>query len=175
MNAVRVPAGYRLEPLRRTHPRSAFCSGQTQVDDWLATKAPQNLGEHLPATKALIAAHDDIAGFYTLATAQVDFADLPAELIRHLPRRDLPGAILAWLGVNARHRGKGLGRRVRARALADCHLASRTFPVVAVVLDCIDEPAKAFYRHWDFRELPGYRQRLYLSGNQLDAMMEGRS
>jgi GNAT superfamily N-acetyltransferase len=103
----------------------------------------------------LIAAHDDIAGFYTLATAQVDFADLPAELIRRLPRRDLPVAVLAWLGVDKRHRGKGLGSRLLAQALADCHVASPTFPVVAVVLDCIDEPAKVFYGRWDFRELPG--------------------
>jgi GNAT superfamily N-acetyltransferase len=169
-----LPDGCRLEPLRKSHPRSPFCSGQTQVDDWLATKALHNQDKRLSATKALIAAHDDIAGFYALATAQVDFADLPAELIRHPPRRDLPVAVLAWLGVDKRHTGQGLGRRLLAQALAHCHVASRTFPVIAVVLDCIDEPAKAFYRHWDFRELPGYRQRLYLSCKQLDAMMEGR-
>jgi GNAT superfamily N-acetyltransferase len=82
---------------------------------------------------------------------------------------------LAWLGEDKRHRGQGLGRRLLAPALADRHLASRTFPVVAVVLDGIDEPAKAFCRRWDFRELRGYRQRLDLSGNQLYAMMQGRS
>ena len=172
MNAVRFPDGYRLEPLRKSHPRALFRCGQAQVDDWLATKALQNQDKRLSATKALIAGPGDIAGFYTLATAQVDFSDLPPELIRHLPRRDLPVAVLAWLGVDVGHRGLGLGHRLLAQALLDCHLASRIFPVVAVILDCIDEPAKAFYRRWDFRELPGYRQRLYLSWKQLDAMMQ---
>jgi GNAT superfamily N-acetyltransferase len=174
MNAVRFPDGYRLEPLRKSHPRAVFRSGQAQVDDWLATKALQNQDKRLSATKALLSTHDDIAGFYTLATAQIDFADLPAELMRHLPRRDLPVAVLAWLGVEERHQGLGLGRRLLAQALVDCHLASRTFPVVAVILDSIDESAKAFYQRWDFRELPGYRQRLYLSWKQLDAMMQDR-
>ncbi len=173
MSAIRFPDGYRLEPLQKSHPRSAFRSGQGQVDDWLATKALQNQDKRLSATKALISANDAVAGCYTLAIAQVDFSELPAELIRHLTRRPLPVAVLAWLGVDESHQGLGLGRRLLAQALVDCHLASRTFPVVAVILDCIDESAKTFYRRWDFRELPGYPQRLYLSSRQLDAMMKG--
>ena len=46
-----------------------------------------------------------IAGYYTLATGQVDFSDLPSETIRRLPRRQLPVAILAWLGVSAESQG----------------------------------------------------------------------
>src|SRR5271157_2909578 len=45
----------------------------------------------------------NIAGFFTLATGQVDFSDLPTDLARHLPRRTLPVAILAWLGVSKTH------------------------------------------------------------------------
>jgi hypothetical protein len=77
----------------------------------------------------------------------------------------------AYIDCQARLLG---GRRLLAQALVDCHLASRAFPVVAVLLDSIDESAKAFYQRWDFRELPGYRQRLYLSWKQLDAMMQDR-
>ena len=54
MTAVRFPPGYRIEPLRRDHPKSAFHSGQAQVDDWLANKALQNQEKHLSATKVLI-------------------------------------------------------------------------------------------------------------------------
>jgi hypothetical protein len=54
MTAVRFPPGYRIEPLRRDHPRSAFRSGQAQVDDWLANKAMQNQEKHLSATKVLV-------------------------------------------------------------------------------------------------------------------------
>ncbi|WP_052314990.1 hypothetical protein [Thiocystis violascens] len=57
------------------------------------------LGKHLSATKVLADPVGAIAGFYTLATAQVDFADLPPELCRRQPRRNLPIAVLAWMGI----------------------------------------------------------------------------
>jgi ribosomal protein S18 acetylase RimI-like enzyme len=174
MSTVRLPPGYRIEPLRRDHPRSAFHSGQAQVDDWLANKALQNQDKHLSATKVLIDPVGNIAGFYTLATAQVDFADLPPELSRRLPRRNLPAAVLAWLGVREADQGQGHGRRLLALALKDSYDAGQTFPFIAVILDCIDDKALAFYKRWDFRLLPGHRYRLFLSWNQLQAMATGR-
>ena len=173
MSAVRLPPDYRIEPLRRDHPRSAFRSGQTQVDDWLANKALQNQDKHLSATKVLIDPTESIAGFYTLATAQVDFADLPPELFRRLPQRNLPVAVLAWLGVRAADQGQGHGRRLLAQALRDSYDAGQTFPFVAVILDCIDDQALAFYLRWDFRPLPGHHYRLFLSWSQLQAIAMG--
>ena len=32
-----------------------------------------------------------------------------------------------------------------------------------VTLDCLNDSAKRFYRHWDFAELPGYPYRLFLA------------
>ena len=168
---VRFPAGFRLEPLRKSHPRSTFRSGQPLVDDWLATKALQNQDKHLSATKVVISPEGSIAGFYTLATAQVDFSELPQTLIRRLPRRGLPVAVLAWLGIHEDQQGQGFGGRLLAQALRDCYEAGQTFAIIAVILDCIDDNARAFYRRWDFRELPGHTHRLYLSWSQLEAMM----
>lgn len=67
----------------------------------------------------------------------------------------LPVAVLAWLGVAADRHGRGLGCFLRAQALRDCHEAGRTFAFVAVILDCIYDTARAFYRHFDFAVLPG--------------------
>jgi GNAT superfamily N-acetyltransferase len=106
-------------------------------------------------------------------TDQVDFSDLPPDLIRRLPPRDLPVGVLAWLGVDRDEQGQGLGSRLLAQALRDCYEAGRTFAVVAVILDCIDDDAKAFYRRWDLRDLPGHCNRLYLSWRQLELMMTG--
>ncbi len=174
MSAVRFPPGYRIEPLRRDHQRSAFRSGQAQVDDWLASKALQNQEKHLSATKVLIDPVETIAGFYTLATAQVDFADLPPELIRRLPRRNLPVAVVAWFGMRDSDQGHGHGRRLLAQALRDSYDAGQTFPFVAVILDCINNEAQRFYRRWDFRPLPGHNNKLFLSWSQLQAMVTGR-
>lgn len=171
MSGVRFPEGFRLERLRREHPRSRFSSGEEQVDGWLAGKALQNQQKHLSVTKVLLDETRAIVGYYTLATGQVDFSDLPAEVTKHLPRRLLPVAVLAWLGVSKDCQGRGLGRLLLAQALRDCHEAGQTFAFIAVILDCLSEAAKAFYGRWDFEELPGHPNRLFLSAKRLGAMM----
>jgi GNAT superfamily N-acetyltransferase len=171
LSGVRFPAAFRLETLGRGHARRKFRSGQAQVDDWLATKALQHQQKHLSATRVLLDHADVIAGYYTLATGQVDFSDLPPDLVQRLPRRQLPVAVLAWLGVATSLQGQGLGRLLLARALRDCYDAGQTFAFVAVILDCIDDAAKAFYQRFDFQELPGHPYRLFLSTQQLEAMV----
>jgi GNAT superfamily N-acetyltransferase len=173
VNGVRFPEGLRLERLRRDHPRRAFHCGEAPVDEWLATKALQHQDKHLSVTKVLLDEAGAVAGYFTLATGQVDFGDLPAEVARRLPRRLLPVAVLAWLGVSIAHQGRGLGRLLLVQALRDCHEAGKTFAFIAVILDCVSDAAKAFYRQWDFAELPGHPYRLFLSAKRLASMAEG--
>ena len=174
MKPLRLPDGFRLERLQRDHPRKAFRAGAESVDEWLATKALQNQEKHLTVTKVLLDEAGTIAGYYTLAMGQVDFGDLPPEMTKRLPRRMLPVAILAWLGVSHDHQGQGLGRLLVAQALRECHEAAASFAFVAVILDCINDAARDFYRQWDFEELPGHPYRLFLSATRLNAMMEGQ-
>ncbi|MBI3862715.1 MAG: GNAT family N-acetyltransferase [Planctomycetia bacterium] len=171
MSTVAFPQGFRLELLQRSHPRGGFDCEQDQVNDWLRTKALQHQDKRLSVTKALLDPHGEIAGFYTLATGQVDFGDLPTELAKQLPRRALPVAVLAWLGVSRVHQRQKLGDLLLAQALRDCYEAGRTFAFVAVILDCVNDRAKSFYERWDFAELPGNPYRLFLSAKSLAAMM----
>jgi GNAT superfamily N-acetyltransferase len=171
VNDVQFPEGFRLELLQRVHPRKQFRSGEAMVDDWLAAKALQNQEKHLSVTKVLLDDAGAVAGYYTLATGQVDFGDLPADLAKRLPRRQLPVAVLAWLGVSRDRQGTGLGGRLLAQALRGCSEAGKTFPFVAVILDCLNDSAKGFYQHWDFEALPGNPYRLFLSAKRLEAMM----
>ncbi len=174
MTGPRFPEGYRLDPLQKSRPRRKFDCGVDLVNDWLRSKALQHQDKHLSVTKVLLSETAGIAGFYTLATGQVDFSDLPHDVVKQLPKRALPVAVLAWLGVSRSHQQQGFGKRLLAQALTDCYLAGQTFAFVAVILDCVDDAAKSFYQHWDFVELPGHRSRLFLSASQLTAMMEGR-
>jgi len=169
---VEFPEGLVLEPLCATHPRREFDCGVEAVNQWLWTKALQNQEKHLSVTKVLTSRNGGIAGYYSLATGQVDFSDLPAEAARKLPKRSLPVAVLAWLGVDRTCQGQELGTRLLAQALRDCHEAGKTFAFVAVILDCLDDRSKSFYQRWDFAELPGGPFRLFLSAGTLKAMMD---
>jgi len=169
---VGFPAEYRLERLRREHQRKRFRSGEDAVDQWLAARALQHQEKQLSVTKVLVDTSGRIAGYFTLATGQIDFSDLPAEIARRLPRRMLPVAVLAWLGVSVEHQRQGLGKRLLAQALRDCYEAGQTFAFVAVILDCLNDTARTFYRQWGFEELPGQPYKLFLSATQLDALMK---
>lgn len=171
MNGVKLPGGFRWERLGRDHPRRSFRSGQSEVGDWLRAKAWQHQKKHLSVTKVVLDDANRIVGYYTLATGQVDFGDLPDDLTRRLPRRWLPVAVLAWLGVSEDHQGRGIGRLLLAQALRDCYEAGDTFAFVAVIIDCLTEAAKSFYQKWDFHELPGHPYRLFVTYQQLEAMM----
>ena len=150
-------------------------SGQSSVDRWLKEQALQSQEKRLSSTRVLLDAEDHVAGYFTLATGQVDFGELPPEMAKKLPKRALPVAVLAWLGVAQSSQGRGLGTVLLAQALNDCFAAGETFPFVAVLLDCVDAPAKQFYLRWDFRELPGRPMRLFLSARELKAMVGDRT
>ena len=81
------------------------------------------------------------------------------------------GFQLAWLDVSLDRQGHGLGRLLLVQALRHCYEAGKTFAFIAVILDCVNDAAKSFYQQWDFHELPERPFRLFLSANQLEAMM----
>ena len=94
-------------------------------------------------------------GYYTLATGQIDFSDLPADAAK---KTAVPAIARRRVGVACSHssrQGTGLGGLLLAQTLRDCWEAGRTFAFVAVILDCVNDAAKAFYGHY-FRQLPGY-------------------
>ena len=172
MKPIEFPPGMRIERLGRRHPRGTFRCGEPRVEDWLANKALQHQEKNLSVSKVLLDADSRIAGFYTLATIQIDFGALPLEVRKTLPRRALPVAVLAWFGIAADQQGKGLATRLFAQALRDCWDAGKTFAFVAIVIDCLGDSAKAFYQHWDFTEIPGNPLRLYLTARMLNALMK---
>ncbi len=171
MTGVQFPENWKIENLAKLHDRKEFKSGNFEVDQWLSQMALQSQSKRLTNTKVLLNEASEIVGYYTLATSQVDFSDLPQGSSKSLPRRPLPVAVLAWLGIAKSYQGQGIEKRLLAKALRDCHGAGQTFAFIAVVLDCLDHTAKEFYQRYDFEELPGYPMKLYLPYQRLDKMM----
>ncbi|MDJ0762474.1 MAG: N-acetyltransferase [Myxococcota bacterium] len=172
MRSVSWPEGYAIEQLEKHHQRKCFKSGVDAVDQWLKKSARQAQEKRLSVTRVLIEEPDTIAGYYTLAMGQVSFDELPLEIVRKLPGTLLPIITLAWLGIDQRYQGSGLGGRILAQALADCHRTGQVMPFVAVLLDCATKEAKRFYQHYDFEGLPGHPMKLMLPWKLLDAMMK---
>jgi ribosomal protein S18 acetylase RimI-like enzyme len=168
------PAGLALALLDRRHQRKAFSSGDRRVDEWLARRALPAMRKNTSTTRVLADEHGSIAGFYTLANTALDVSQVPVDLFDgEVPRHPPPTLTLAWLGVDARSRGRGIGTRLFARALADALRAFQTVRFVAVVVDALTEGNVTFYESHGFRRVPGTTNKLFLPASTLVAVVEG--
>lgn len=106
---------------------------------------------------ALDTATSRIAGYYTLAAGSVLLGDLPASLIKRLPRYpSVPVARLGRLAVAVDHQGRQLGGALLWDALT--RAVRSEVAVVALIVDAKDDAAAAFYLHHgftDFGSAPG--------------------
>jgi predicted GNAT family N-acyltransferase len=90
---------------------------------------------------------------------------LPPELIHqlHLPKYDkLPATLLGRLARGKQFKGRGLGELLLMGALKRALEHSGNVASVAVVVDAIDENARAFYRRYGFIDIPNRPNRLFM-------------
>ncbi|HZU25509.1 MAG TPA: GNAT family N-acetyltransferase [Bryobacteraceae bacterium] len=103
----------------------------------------------------------EIAGYYTLSATGIALDQLPAEVVRKLPRYPVvPAALLGRLAVAQRWQGKGLGAALLADAITRATRAE--LGVFAIIVDAKDDAAEHFYEHHGFRLLTGERRRSFL-------------
>ena len=166
------PEGYRLELLSTSHRRRRFASGDRHVDEWLQRKALSATAKNTSTTRVLVHSGAEIAGFYTLANTALDVSLVPPELFAGSPpTRPPPTVTLAWLGVDQRFAGRGLGTKLFARALADCVQAYQLVRFTAVIVDALTDQNDAFYRAQGFARVPGTTHKLYLPASTLLAVV----
>lgn len=93
-----------------------------------------------------------IAGYYTLAAAEVPVNALPEATARKLPRYpSVPAVRMGRLAVDRRHRGVGLGAALIVNAVAQVLCAD--IAAFALVVDAKDEDAANFYRKCGFVQI----------------------
>ena len=90
--------------------------------------------------------------------------ELPRQLLKGLPRYPISLFLIGQLAVHNECKGNGLGATTLIHALRYLLNASEAMPALAVIVDCLDESASEFYRHFGFAYLCNHndRERLYL-------------
>ncbi|WP_052409479.1 GNAT family N-acetyltransferase [Paraburkholderia oxyphila] len=85
----------------------------------------------------------------------VDHDAWPPALARRLPRYpQMPVTQLGRLAVDANHQGAGRGKRLLMDAPYRSWQALQQIASMAVIVDAIDERARAFYQAFDFLVFP---------------------
>lgn len=153
---------YRVEPLGAMHERSGFQSGVPELDRYLHHQAGQDARRKATAAFVLVDSQGAIAGYYTLSSSTIQVAEFPEAIARKLPRYPvLPATLLGRLAVSQTHQGKSLGRFLLMDALYRSCRNTSEVGSVAVVVDALDENARAFYLYHDFIQLRDSPYRLF--------------
>jgi predicted GNAT family N-acyltransferase len=156
---------HRIEPLQKTHDRTAFDCGISALNLYLQQQARQDAEKHVAAPFVLVAPPArEILGYYTLSASVISADELPPQLIKKMPRyRHLPVTLLGRLAVDRRARGQGMGEFLLLNALHRSLEASTDIAAMAIVVDAKDDAAVAFYRHFNFLSLQQQPRRLFLT------------
>lgn len=98
------------EPLADHHDVAAFRCRSEEQTDWLRRYARQSAGTG--TTKVFVVTEGDglrVVAYYGWCMAQLSAASAPARLRKGAGRYPQPVALLARLGVDVEHEGRGLG------------------------------------------------------------------
>lgn len=154
-------APFQLAPLDTRHDRTAFNSGSELLDRYLREQATQDMRRRVAACFVALAEGQRIAGYYTLASASLMLAELPASIGKKLPRYPtVPAVRMGRLAVDQAFKGQGLGGALLADALD--RAARSEIAAYALMVEAKDEAATAFYRHHGFIALPDLPRTLFL-------------
>jgi ribosomal protein S18 acetylase RimI-like enzyme len=154
-------APFLLAPLDTVHDRTKFHCDSEPLNRYLREQATQDIRRRVAACFVALADGQRIAGYYTLASASLYLADLPASTIKKLPRYPtVPAVRMGRLAVDHEFKGQGLGGALLADALE--RAARSEIAAFVLVVDAKDEAAADFFKHHGFMALPDSPLTLFL-------------
>lgn len=149
----------RVEALAE-HDLSGFSCGKDELDDWLRRHARTATGQ---GTRTYVVVDEDgrVVGYFALAPHLLSRDDAPPRLTHGAPRQ-IPAILLAKLALDSTLQGQELGAELLVHALGTTLDAARRAGGRVVLVDAIDDGARAFYEHHDFSPIPGRPRRLVM-------------
>lgn len=149
-----MTSGLRLVSVKEISPKSVLKKFDCEVDalnEFLSRYALKN--DELGIGKTFVALNENnqIAGYFTLATAQVAYQEIPDDFKEKLPKYPIPALRIARLAVNKDLKGKGIGKWLLAQAFIKAiHVADVT-GLYFIIVDA-KETSKSFYEHYGFHK-----------------------
>ncbi len=92
---------------------------------------------------------DEVVGYFTLATAQVVYENIPDEYRGKLPKYPIPSLRIARLAVDKDLQGKGIGKWLLTQAFIKILHVAEITGLYFIIVDA-KETSKSFYEHYGF-------------------------
>ena len=158
------------EELGPDHGREAFDCGSDTLNHWLLAHAP-HAQAMLTARTFVWHEHDmKVVAYFSLAAHLIVRGQVPNRLSRGSPRT-IPAILLARLALDISLHGEGLGGELLWDALSRACAASRIAAARLVVVDALNDHARAFYEHHGFVALADVPYRLMQKVSDITAAL----
>lgn len=150
------------ELLSSAHDLSTFDSGKPALDDWLRGRALSNQEKGFSVVMVVCEGRR-VVGYYGLAPTAVEPAITPRKVRTGQPPNPIPCLLIGQLAVDRAHTGGGLGTALLAHALRRCVAGADLTGGRAVLVNAIDDEARAFWLRKGFLPSPSDPYRLFRS------------
>lgn len=143
---------YKLVSIKDIQQKSRLKSFDCKIDvlnEFLSKYAQKN--DKLGIGKTFIALNqqDKIVGYFTLATAQVAYQEIPDDYRGKLPKYPIPALRIARLAVDKELEGKGVGKWLLAQAFIKIIQVADVTGIYFIIVDA-KETSKSFYEQYGF-------------------------
>jgi GNAT superfamily N-acetyltransferase len=156
----------------KKHDRSTFHCGADSLDDYIKTRASQELKKRVSTPYVLTDLSErQVLGYYCLSSYSLASAELDESTAKKLPRYPLlPAILLGRLAVDSEHQGKGYGGFLLLDAMKRCLELSTQLAAVVMVVDAISQGAAIFYKDYGFIEFLDDPLKLYISMLEIEKL-----
>lgn len=162
------------------HDRESFDCGEPELNSFIRGQATRLMDAGisktlvLPASITLPNGKTPICAFYSITPSAIEREDLPEGFAKKPPRYPIPVFLLAQLAVHKEFQGMGLGKVALVNALKYFHNISAHMPAYAVIVDCLNKNAEAFYLKYGFQEFckNNERSRLFIPMKQISELFK---
>ena len=129
-----------------------FDCGTEVLNEFLSRYSLKNDTVGIGKTFVAFDEKEDIVGYFTLATAQVVYEDIPDEYRGKLPKYPIPSLRIARLAVGKDLQGKGIGKWLLTQAFIKIVHVAEITGLYFIIVDA-KESSKSFYEHYGFQKL----------------------
>ena len=129
-----------------------FDCGVDALNSFLSKYALKNDSLGIGKTFVAVTKEKIIAGYFTLATAQLAFQELSMDYQSKLPKYPVPSLRIARLAVDIKYQKKGIGKWLLANAFRKIITVSEITGLKFIIVDA-KESSKSFYERYGFQKL----------------------
>ena len=149
-----------------------FDCGTEVLNEFLSRYSLKNDTLGIGRTFVAFDEKEDIVGYFTLATAQIVYEDIPDEYRGKLPKYPIPSLRIARLAVGKDLQGKGIGKWLLTQAFIKIVHVAEITGLYFIIVDA-KETSKSFYEHYGFINFKDKELSYFLPVETVRKAMEG--